>query len=271
MLPGELVPGRSVARVSASRHPSFAEGDHVLLETGWRDWALSDGTGVQKLDARLGPLSSFLGVLGMPGLTAWAGVTRLLCLAEGETLAVSAAAGPVGSTAGQLAKILGARAIGLAGSDGKCSHAVGQFGFDACVNYKAEGWRDALAAALPEGLDCFFDNTGGELLEAAIGQLRPYGRVALCGLIAQYNSGVPYALPLAPVIGKRARLMGLVVYDHEGHYPEYLDLASGWLREGRLKLLEDRAQGLAAAPEAFQRLMSGQNFGKSLVVVHEEG
>jgi len=268
--PGEVVPGRSIVQVVRSAHAAFAPGDYALAETGWCEYAVVEGAAARKLDPTLAPLSTFLGVLGMPGLTAWAGVTDLLRPRSGETFVVSAAAGPVGATAGQIARIAGCRVVGIAGSDAKCAHVMDAFGFDACVNYKKDAWREALARACPDGIDMYFDNVGGEILEAVIAGLRMRGRIALCGLIGQYNTGVPYALPLAPVIGKRARLMGLVVYDYEARTDEFTQAASRWLADGRLKWLEDRADGLPAAPAAFRRLMSGENFGKSIVVVSRE-
>jgi hypothetical protein len=268
--PGDLVPGRAVAEVVRSRHPALSSGDFVLVASGWQEYCLSDGAGVRRIEEEGAPLSAYLGVLGMPGLTAWAGVTQLLRPRAAETVVVSAATGPVGGTAGQIAKRLGCRVVGIAGSAAKCAHAVAEFAFDACVNHKEQGFRAELAAACPDRIAAYFDNVGGAVLEAVISELGLNGRIALCGLIDQYNTGVPYALPLAPVIAKRARLMGLVVYDYESRYAEFLGQALGWLREGRLRYLEDRAQGLAAAPLAFRRLMSGQNFGKSLVVVGEE-
>jgi NADPH-dependent curcumin reductase CurA len=268
--PGDVVPGRSLAQVVRSRLAGFADGDYVVAETGWREHALSAGQGARKVDPAAAPLSTALGVLGMPGLTAWAGVVELLRPRAGDTFVVSAAAGPVGSTAGQLARIAGCRVVGIAGSAEKCAHATGLFGFDACVDYKHPRWRDHLAAACPDGVDGYFDNVGGDTLQAVLEQLRPGGTVVLCGLVSQYNLDAPTGLSLGPVIARRARLLGLVVYDHEHRFAEFHTRASAWLREGRLRYLEDRATGLPSAPAHFHRLMSGQNVGKSLVVVGPE-
>lgn len=267
---GDVIPGQGVAQVVESQHAGFPPGHYVLLETGWQEYALSDGRGVRILDPLDAPLSASLGLLGMPGLTAWAGVVELARPRPGETFLVSAAAGAVGSAAGQFARIAGCRVVGLAGSPEKCRHAMSTFGFDACVNYREAGWRDALARATPDGVDVHFENVGGPLLEAALDRLVLGARVVLCGLIDQYNTGTACTVPAATVIRTRARLFGLVVYDFWDRLDSYLARARRWLREGRLALLEDRAFGLEAAPAAFCRLMSGQNVGKALVVVGPE-
>jgi NADPH-dependent curcumin reductase CurA len=268
--PGGLVPGRSVAQVVASRCSGLAEGDYVSIESGWQEYAVVAGASARRLDPGPAPLSTALGVLGMPGLTAWAGVLELARPRPGETFVVSAAAGPVGATAGQIARIAGCHVVGIAGSDQKCALVTGELGFDACVNYRRDGWRDQLRAACPDGIGVYFDNVGGDVLAGAIGRLRLYGRVVLCGLASQYNSEVPYGLDVGPVIGRRAQLLGLVVYDYEDRREEFVSRAAAWLREGRLSYREDRSEGLAAAPAAFHRLMSGANVGKSLVVVGPE-
>ena len=270
MSSGDLMPGRSVARVAASRNPRFAPGDFVLLETGWQEYALSDGRGVRRLDPVAGPLSASLGLLGMPGLTAWAGVSVLMCPRPQSTLLVSSAAGAVGSAAGQIARLAGCRVVGIAGGEEKCGLATRVFGFDACIDYRVEGWRDRLAAACPGGVDGYFDNAGGEVLAAAFDLLGVGGSVVLCGLASQYNGGPPSLIPAASIIRKRARVQGLVVYDHEARFPEFLSLASGWLRDGRISFVEERFEGLSRAPAAFCRLMSGRNVGKSIVVVGPE-
>jgi NADPH-dependent curcumin reductase CurA len=267
---GDLIPGQGVAQVVDSRHAGFSPGQYVLLETGWQEYALSDGRDVRILDPHDAPLSAHLGLLGMPGLTAWAGVVELARPRPGETFLVSAASGAVGSAAGQLARLAGCRVVGLAGSAEKCRHATLTFGFDACVNYREADWRDALARATPDGVHVHFENVGGALLEAALDRLALGARVVLCGLIDQYNSGVACTVPAATLIRTRARLFGLVVYDYRDRFDTYLARARRWLREGRLALLEDRALGLEAAPAAFRRLMTGQNVGKALVVVGPE-
>jgi len=264
---GHIMPGRATAQVVVSSDPAFDVGAYVLAETGWREYASVAASSVRRLDHADVPLSAALGILGMPGLTAWAGVTQLMSLQPGETFAVSAPLGPVGSTAGQLARQRGCRVVGIAGSDEKCAAAVGHFGFDACVNYREASWEEALRTAAPDGVHAYFDNAGGAVLEGVLRALNLRGTIVLCGLIGQYNTGVPYALPLGPVIGKRAHLHGLVVYDFEHRQAEYLAEATPLLRDGMLRLLEDRSEGLASAPTAFSRLMRGENVGKALVAV----
>jgi NADPH-dependent curcumin reductase CurA len=267
---GDLVPGRSVCRIVASRHPAYPEGAWVLMETGWQQYAVSDGRDVRRLDPSLGPLSASLGVLGMPGLTAWAGVMTIARARAGETLLVSAASGAVGSTAGQLARLAGCRTVGLAGSAEKCAVVREKFRFDACVDYKQEHWREELSHATGRHVDVYFDNAGPPLLDAALDVLALRGRVVLCGLIGQYNTGIPNTVALAPLIRKRAQVFGLVVYDHEATFEDYLRRASRWLAEGQIAYHEDRSDSLASAPAAFHRLMSGRNVGKSIVVVSAE-
>ncbi len=264
---GGPMPGRATAQVVVSEDPAYPMDSYVLAETGWQEYASVSTTRLRHLDPHAAPLSASLGVLGMPGLTAWAGVTQLLSLHPGQTFVVSAALGPVGSTAAQLARRADCRTIGIAGSDAKCALAVQHFGLDACINYRSTTWEEALRSAAPDGVHAYFDNTGGPILEGVLRQLTLGGHIVLCGLIDQYNTGVPYALPLAPVIGKRAHLHGLVVYDHEPRLPQFLAVAEPLVRSGAMAYLEDRAHGLSAAPAAFHRLMSGQNVGKSVVAV----
>lgn len=267
---GDMPPGRAIAEVVESSHSSIPAGTLVIAETGWQHYAASDGRGVAVITDRTSPLSAHLGVLGMPGLTGWVGVTQLIQPKAGDTVVVSAPVGPVGSAAGQIAKIHGCRVVGVSGSVGKCRIAVDELGFDACVSYRDADWRDQLKTACPDGVHGYFDNAGGDVLEAVMANLRPYGTVALCGLIDQYNTGVPYKLSVASIIGKRAQMKGLVVYDFADRQAEYARLAAGWLADGRMRYREDRALGLEAAPAAFCRLMRGANTGKSLVVVGPE-
>lgn len=268
---GDVMPGHSLAQVAKSRHTGFKEGEYVVVETGWAEWAVSTGRGARRFDPGLGPLSTSLGVLGMPGLTAWAGVSEIARPRPGDTFLVSAAAGPVGATAGQLARIAGCRSIGIAGSPEKCRHLTETYGFDGALDYKAPDFASSLRSACAPGVDTYFDNVGGSLLESALSVLSIGGTVVMCGLISQYNAeGRPPGLNLGLAIARRARLLSLVVYDHEDKYDAYLRRASEWVRSGRLRYLEDRAEGIAAAPSAFARLMRGDNVGKSLVVVGAE-
>ncbi len=269
--PGDTMPGNTVSQVVQSRADGFKAGDYVQVSGGWQQFAAVTAADARRVDPGAAPLSTAVGVLGMPGLTAYAGLLRLADPQAGETVLVSAAAGPVGSTVGQIAKIRGARAVGIAGSDEKCRLVSEHFGFDACINYKTEDLREAITAHCPDGVNVYFDNVGGTTLEAAIANLAIGARVTLCGLISQYNEKVtPPGPNLGPVIGKRAILKGFVVYDHYDLFDRFQSDCQGWLREGRLRILEDRAEGLDAAPAAFCRLMRGENVGKALVVVAPE-
>jgi hypothetical protein len=226
---------------------------------------------VRKLDPAVAPVSTALGVLGMPGLTGYAGMVSLGEPKPGETVVVSAATGPVGSTAGQVARHMGARVVGIAGSAAKCAYAVQELGYEACVNYRDGDLRTLLKAACPDGIDVYFDNVGGDTLTAVLANLHLHARVVLCGMIEAYSMDKPPAGPfLGPVVGARATLKGLVVFDHLQRIPELQKVVGGWIRSGQFHYREDIAEGLAGAPEAFCRLMRGENFGKSLVRVSPE-
>jgi hypothetical protein len=269
--PGDPMFGETVSQVVESRHPGYSAGDYVLVKNGWQEYALSDGQGVRKLDPQAAPLSTALGVLGIPGLTGYAGLVYLAEPKPGETVVVSAATGPVGSTVGQVARLVGARAVGIAGSDEKCRYAVEELGFDACVNYRAGDLRALLKQACPGGMDVYFDNVGGEVLAAALGNLALHARVVLCGMIGAYSAESPPPGPfLGPVVAARATVRGLVVYDHLQRLPELERVVGGWIRDGRFRYREDVTEGLEHAPEAFCRLMRGENFGKTLVRVAPE-
>jgi hypothetical protein len=266
--PGDPMFGETVSQVIESRHPGFAAGDYVLVKNGWQEYALSDGQGVRKLDPQAAPLSTALGVLGIPGLTGYAGLVYLGEPKPGETVVVSAATGPVGSTVGQVARLVGARAVGIAGSEEKCRYAVEELGYDACVNYRDGDLRALLKQACPGGIDVYFDNVGGEVLAAALGNLALNARVVLCGMIGAYSAESPPPGPfLGPVVAARATIRGLVVYDHLARLPELQRVIGGWIRDGRFRYREDVTEGLENAPEAFCRLMRGENFGKTLVRV----
>jgi NADPH-dependent curcumin reductase CurA len=265
---GQVMVGGTVSTVVRSRHSGFAEGEMVLGYSGWQEYAVSDGRGVRKIDARLGPLSYFLGVLGMPGLTAYAGLLDVGRPQAGETVVVSAAAGAVGSVVGQIAKIHGCRSIGVAGSDAKCAYVVNELGLDGCVNYKTEDLDQALAKHCPSGIDVYYDNVAGAVLAAVLRRLNVGARIPLVGLISQYNATAPPVGPnLLPLLIKRALIQGFLVSDHEGRREAFLRDVSGWLREGKLKYKEDIVQGLENAPRAFLGLFRGANFGKLLVQV----
>ena len=258
----------TVGRVVLSRHSGFAEGDLVLHQGGWQSHSVSDGTDAHKLDDDDIQPSSYLGVLGMPGLTAYGSIVGLADVQPGQTVLVSAASGPVGATLGQIAIQKGAKAVGIAGSDDKCAYVQDELGFEACINYKHENYLDDLRQALPEGADIYHDNVGGQMLINAFSVLKDFGTVVLCGLISQYNDPAQAInLPPGLIIGKRATVKGLVVYDFDDRYDEFLSLVKPWVAAGDVKFKEDVAEGLDALPAHFAKLMSGQNFGKTIVTL----
>jgi NADPH-dependent curcumin reductase len=271
LAPGDVMIGETVAQIIESRHPDFHAGEYITVRNGWQEFALSNGQGVRKLDPAAAPLASALGVLGMPGLTGYAGTVVLGEPKPGETFVVSAATGPVGSTAGQVARLMGARVVGIAGSEEKCKYAVRDLGFDACVNYKQGDLAAALKAACPNGINVYFDNVGGDTLAAVLRNLAMHARIVLCGMIEAYSMDQPPPGPsLGPIVGARATMKGLVVYDHMHRMPELTRVVGGWIRSGQFHYREDISDGLASAPAAFCRLMRGENFGKALVRVAAE-
>jgi NADPH-dependent curcumin reductase CurA len=271
MNPGDVMAGETVAQVLESRHPDYRPGEYIVVRNGWQQFALSSGQGVRRLDPGKAPVATALGVLGLPGL---AGYTGLIYMGEprpGQTVLVSAATGPVGCTAGQAARIVGARAVGIAGSREKCEYAVRELGYAACINYRAGDLETQIRSVCPDGVDVYFDNVGGDVLSAVLKFLAPHARVILCGMSEAYNMEVPPAGPfLGPVLSARATLMGIVVNDHLHRLPEVERVVGGWIRAGEFRYKEDVADGLSNAPAAFCRLMRGENFGKALVRVGPE-
>ena len=265
---GEAMTGGAVGRVAASRNERYAEGDWVLHHLGWREWALSDGAALRRLDPDAAPVSTALGVLGMPGFTAWYGIFVLGRPQEGETVLVSGAAGAVGSAAGQMAAIAGCRVIGSAGSVEKLAW-LRELGFDGVFNYREQNPREALAELAPDGIDIYFDNVGGDHLEAAIGALRTHGRVVACGSISRYNDAEPAPGPrnMFMVVTKRLRIEGFIISDHYERFGEFVAEASEWVRDGRLRYRETVVDGIENAPKAFLGLLRGENIGKMLVKV----
>lgn len=268
---GEAIPGGGIGEVIESRADGFAPGDIVVGETGWRSHSAMPAASAQKVDPAIEPLSLHLGVCGMPGLTAWASAHHLAKIREGDRVLVSSATGPVGGTVGQLARIKGAaKVVGLAGSETKCRTVEREYGFDLCINYKDHDWTDQLAAAFPDGISVYHDNVGGTVLDAALANLADYGRVVLCGLISQYSlpAGERPSGPNPGIyIMKRAQLSGLVVYDYMPEQADYAAKAHRWIDEGKLAFVEDRAEGLEATPALFERLMGGDNIGKTVVAL----
>jgi NADPH-dependent curcumin reductase CurA len=265
---GQVMVGGTVSQVVESRHPGFASGDFVVGYDGWQAYAVSTGARVRKLDPAQAPISTALGVLGMPGMTAYVGLLDIGQPAPGETVLVSAAAGAVGSVVGQIARIKGCRVVGIAGSKAKCDYAVSELGFDHCVDYRAQELLPALQAACPAGVDIYFDNVAGAALAAALKLINRNARIPLCGMIAQYNATeLPSGPNLLPVLVSRALIKGFIVSDHADRLAAFLGDSTRWLREGRLKYREDVVQGLEAAPAALIGVLEGRNFGKMLVSV----
>ncbi|MCT2590274.1 NADP-dependent oxidoreductase [Streptomyces sp. N2-109] len=260
--------GGAVGVVIASRAAGFAVGDHVLHGLGWREFATLDARHAVVVSPDAAPLSAYLGVLGMTGLTAYSGLLRVASFKAGDAVFVSGAAGAVGSQVGQIARLKGAsRVIGSAGSDDKVRLLTEELGFDAAFNYKHGDVKTQLKEAAPDGIDVYFDNVGGEHLEAAISSLNLHGRATICGMIAQYNATEPPAAPrnLALVIGKRLRLQGMLVNDHSDLQPEFVEEVSAWIRSGELKYRETLAQGIDHALDAFLGMLRGENSGKTVV------
>lgn len=265
---GDLVPGRGIVEVTDSQFEGINSGDFIVAETGWQSHCTIDGSTARKLAPSSVPLSLHLGILGMPGLTAYAGLKRMARPQAGETLVVSAASGPVGSMVGQIGLLNGCRVVGIAGGPEKCQFVSQDLGFHHCIDYKSEDLTPALKAACPNGIDVYFDNVAGDTLDAVFNNLALNARIILCGMITQYNaSETPDSPNLGRVIGARGTMHGLVVYDHYDLRDEFLQRATTWLSEGRLRYREDVAQGLENAPGAFCRLMAGRNFGKALVAL----
>ena len=265
---GQPMVGGTVGEIVKSRNPKYSVGDIVLGYGGWQEYALSNGTGLRKLDPTAAPVSTALGVLGMPGMTAYVGLLDIGQPKTGETVVVSAAAGAVGSIVGQLAKIKGCRAVGVAGSQAKCDYVVKELGFDACVSYRSPDLFAVLKNACPAGIDVYFDNVGGQVLETVLRLVNPFARIPLCGLISQYNATEPPPGPnMASVLVNRVTICGFIVSDHVDRMLPFLADTAGWLREGRVKYREDVVDGLDQAPRAFIGLLRGENLGKMLVKV----
>ncbi|MER7396302.1 NADP-dependent oxidoreductase [Streptomyces sp. NPDC000151] len=260
--------GGAVGEVIASNAEGFEVGDHALHFLGWREYATVNAKTAVKIDSDTAPLSTYLGVLGMPGLTAYAGLLRVADFKEGDSVFVSGAAGAVGGQVGQIAKLKGAsRVIGSAGSDEKVKVLLEEYGFDAAFNYKNGPVKDQLKEAAPDGIDVYFDNVGGDHLEAAIAALNLHGRIAVCGMISQYNATEPTPAPrnLAQIIAKRFRMEGLLVGDHYDLQPKFVEEVSAWVRSGELKYRETFVEGIENGVEAFLGMLRGENTGKMVV------
>ncbi|WP_295510305.1 NADP-dependent oxidoreductase [uncultured Sulfitobacter sp.] len=269
-----VMQGGTVAQVVTSNVDGFAPGDYVLSFNGWQDYALTEGAGVTNLGKSPAHPSWALGIMGMPGFTAWAGLTQIGAPKPGETIVVAAATGPVGATVGQIGKILGCRVVGIAGGPDKCAYAVDELGFDACIDHKADDFAEQLAKTSPDGIDIYFENVGGKVLDGVIPLLNPNARVPVCGLVSQYNAT---SLPDGPdrmnwlmgqVLRKKIKLQGFIIFDDFGHlYPDFVKEMGPWIESGKIKYREEMIDGLENAPEAFIGLLNGENFGKRVIRV----
>ncbi|MCA1452410.1 NADP-dependent oxidoreductase [Bradyrhizobium sp. BRP22] len=269
---GGVMEAGTVSEVIASNNPGFAKGDIVLSRAGWQTHALSDGKGLTKIDPKLAPISTAVGVLGMPGMTAYTGLLDIGKPQAGETVVVAAASGAVGSAVGQIARIKGARAVGIAGGKDKCDFVKNELGFDECLDHRDPDLAAKLKEACPKGIDVYFENVGGAVFEAVFPLLNPFARVPVCGLIAHYNdteSKAPKwaATMMRAILTKRLTFRGFIVSDFAARHSDFLRDMSQWVREGKVKYKEFVTEGLENAPEAFMGLLKGANFGKQLVRV----
>jgi NADPH-dependent curcumin reductase CurA len=268
---GEVMEAGTVSEVAASNNDRFAKGDVVLSRAGWQTHALSDGSGLRKLEPTLAPVSTALGVLGMPGMTAYTGLLEIGQPKAGETVVVSAASGAVGSVVGQIAKIKGARAVGIAGGPDKCRYVKDELGFDACVDHRDPALSEKLAAACPKGVDVYFENVSGPVWDAVFPLLNTFARVPVCGLIANYSAtewpDMKYKTSqlFRAILTKRLTIRGFIVTDFAAKGGDFLRDVAQWIKEGKIKYREDIAEGLENAPATFMGLLQGKNFGKQLV------
>ena len=273
---GGVMEGGTVSVVEQSNDGKFAVGDIVVGRTGWQDYGVSDGTSLGKVDPAAAPISTALGVLGMPGMTAYSGLLKLGKPKEGETLVVAAASGAVGANVGQIAKIKGCRAVGVAGGKAKCDFVVDELGFDACIDHRAEDFEAQLAAACPDGIDIYFENVAGRVLEAVIPLFNFWARMPVCGLIAQYNmQDLPQGTNMLPalmraVLTYRLHIEGFIVRDFADMHGDFQRDMGQWVREGKVNYKEHRVAGLENAPATLMGLLKGENFGKVVIEVSDD-
>lgn len=261
----EVMLGGTVGEIVESRNPDWKQGDKVGASFGWQQYGTSNGKGLQRLDTSKIAISAYLGTVGMPGVTAWYGLNKILTPKPGQTIAVSAASGAVGTVVGQLAKRAGCHVVGIAGGPEKCRYVVDHLGFDHCVDYKTSTLEPHLAAAAPNGIDAYFDNVGGPVLDAVLARMNAHGRIAVCGAISGYDGGTPPLVNPRLILISRLLIQGFIVSEHLEIWPEALKELQSLAEQGHLKFRESIAQGLEAAPEAFIGLLKGHNFGKQLV------
>ena len=270
---GQVMEGGTVGEVLESHHPDYTTGDFVLSHSGWQTYAVADGTSLRKLNPQEAPVTTALGVLGMPGFTAYAGLLTIGHPKAGETVVVAAASGPVGATVGQIARIKGARAVGIAGGPEKCALVREEFGFDAVIDHRSPNLADELRAACPEGIDVYFENVGGHVWSAVFPLLNTFDRSPVCGLVAQYNSTGPFEGPdrlpvlMRDVLSKSLTIRGFIQREFTAQRPAFYRDMAGWIAEGRVRYKEDIVEGLENAPEALIGLLEGKNFGKLIVQV----
>lgn len=261
----QVMGGGTVGEVVQSRNSAYAVGDQVVGQGGWQLFSVDNGKGMRKVDTKHVPLSAYLGAVGMPGVTAWYGLNQIIGPKAGETVVVSAATGAVGSVVGQLAKLKGCRVVGLAGGAEKCAIVVKEFGFDACIDYKAGKLYEDLREATPKGIDGYFDNVGGVVLDNVLRRMNAFGRLAICGLISSYNGEPMSVMNFRSVLVNRLKVEGFIVSEHVQHWPAALAELGSLVSTGKLKFRETVAQGLAAAPQAFGGMLAGKNIGKQVV------
>ncbi|WP_257462556.1 NADP-dependent oxidoreductase [Archangium lipolyticum] len=269
---GEVMRAGGVGKVVSSKHPGFKAGDYVMGTFGVQEYALSNGKGVTQVDPRIAPLPVYLGTLGMPGLTAYFGLLDIGKPKAGETVVVSGAAGAVGTVVGQIAKLKGCRVVGIAGGPDKCRYIVEELGFDAAIDYKSEDVKKALRTHCPKGVDVYFDNVGGDILDAVLTQINLRARIIICGAISQYNATGPVKGPAnyMSLLVHRASMTGMIVFDYADRYAEAAREMAGWLTAGKLKSREDIATGFQTFPETFLKLFKGENTGKLVLEVAKD-
>ena len=273
---GSVMEGATVGQVVESRSGDFKQGDYVLCPGGWQEYSVNSPKAMRKLDPAQAPISTAVGVLGMPGFTAYVGLDEIGKPQKGETVVVSAAAGAVGQVVGQIAKLKGCRVVGVAGAEDKCKHVVGAYGFDACVNYKDADFREQLAKACPDGIDVYFENVGGETFDAVMELVNDFARIPVCGRIAHYNDTAmpegPDRLPgfMGKVLVKRLLIKGFIQFDYINRQGDFLKDMPAWIRDGKVKYQEDVVEGLENAVSAFQGLLQGKNRGKLLIQVGDD-
>jgi NADPH-dependent curcumin reductase CurA len=269
---GEVMRAGGIGRVLASNDPGIAVGDHVTGTLGIQEYAVLKGSQLTRIDPSVAPLPVFLGVLGMPGMTAYFGLLEIGRPQPGETVVVSGAAGAVGAVVGQIAKLKGCRVVGIAGGSDKCAYLTGELGFDAAIDYKAEDVKKALRQHCPQGIDVYFDNVGGDILDACLATLARHARIVICGAISQYNNTTPVKGPTnyLSLLVNRARMEGMVVFDYASRYGEAAREMAGWMKAGKLKHREDIVDGIETFPETLLKLFKGENTGKLMIRVAAE-